>query len=281
MKNQIPLGRGIVIFSFLFCLFFINFSKMYSQIDNVECFVFDVNNPDTNTVHSYLTDLDDLNTCEPLVLNVKFWKVNDPIGDFYADFSEDNLLAGIALLNITYNKFNIYFKYRGWEEFDSPSNVVDSRWECVPPNDPNCDYICVTYPNPDPSGFTILNRCQFYAFFTYISQNSYRDSSAINIYVTSWNTGFGNAAYTVGHNQMVLRNSSLNSSGMTHEMGHCLGLYHTRSDDNNPSDLEHTTREEFLPGGGDNPEFNAKGADDQVEDTAAIHNIGMVVPIPL
>ena len=76
--------------------------------------------PDPQNIYSYATDLATLNNCEPVVLNVKIWGVNRPDG--HNDFPNrlHDALQGIANLNILYNQFGIYFKFRGFEEFDSP-----------------------------------------------------------------------------------------------------------------------------------------------------------------
>ena len=82
-------------------------SLLFAQID-WECATPDdpVQNP--TIIHSGSIDPALYENGEPLVLNVKYWKVNDPNGDFYVDFTEDHLLEGIAHLNRTYNPFNIF-----------------------------------------------------------------------------------------------------------------------------------------------------------------------------
>ena len=95
--------------------------------------------------------------------------------------------------------------------------------------------------------------------FNFASDNGYIDTTAMNIYVTSWNQGFGNAAEDVPSNQFVVKVASLDDSGMIHEMGHSLSLRHTRSGN------EHVTRDPNDPTGN----FNALSTADRILDTAA------------
>ncbi len=246
-------------------------SITFSQEGYIECATQDNNDPVPSGVYSYSTDPTSYLEGDPVVLNVKFWKVNDSNGDFYADFSEDKLLEGIAKLNISFNQYNIFFKYRGWEDLNSPADLPDIRRECIP-DDPNypdgdCTWGCKDYAITDPNGYSILDYCQALgedSLFVFARDNGLRDTSAMNIYVTSWNVGFGNVAGGIGHNQLVVKVGSLNEKGMTHEMGHVLGLGHTRSIH------EHVTRDITDPNYNAScvgVTINCKG--DYIHDTAA------------
>ena len=91
----------------LFLLFFTVIA--FSQEEYLECATPENNDPDPVGIYSYSAPPDSmLDLYDPIVLNVKYWKVNDPNGDFYVDFSEEQLLESIAYLNLNYNQFNIF-----------------------------------------------------------------------------------------------------------------------------------------------------------------------------
>ncbi|OYU83180.1 MAG: hypothetical protein CFE24_12415 [Flavobacterium sp. BFFFF2] len=50
----------------------------------------------------------------PLVLNVKFHGIHETNGDDNYNINEERFLKVIASLNINFNQFNIFFKYRGY-----------------------------------------------------------------------------------------------------------------------------------------------------------------------
>ncbi len=249
--------------SVIFCLLFLSMpiSLMSQETFDYECATPDDNTSDLQGVHSYSTDPQYFTTAPPIVLNVVFWKVNSPTGEYTGVLTENDALATVARLNIVFNEFNIFLKYRGFNSFNSPSNVVIKRWEDL---DGDGNYNCETYPGNDPDGFMIVDRCQRYDLWNYASNNGYEDPTALNIYIPYSTTGFGNAAYSIGSNRTIVQLNSLDQTGLFHEVGHNLGLAHTRSSG------EHTTREPFLPGGTTpNPDFNATTSGDRVVDTAA------------
>jgi hypothetical protein len=89
-------------------------------------------------------------------------------------------------------------------------------------------------------------------------------TDALNIYVP-YGSEFGGAARDHGSNLTILKITALSESAAIHEIGHNLGLKHTRY----PVPSEHATRIEFFQNGDPNPAFNAKTAGDWVVDTNA------------
>ena len=231
----------------------VNCTIMLSQQDNVECaMIAPVNAPESNCPQTGSSDPAILDQYDPIVINVKFWGINRPNGENdYPNRREESLTA-IANLNIYYNPYKIYFKYKGYAEFDSPIHYWDM-------DDDGID-------DPDSNGFYILERDYDHIrdLEEWARTNGKKDPNAINVYLTGWNLGFAGWGgfpdrFTVG----MRSGESLAAPLMLHEMGHALTLKHTRSSQ------ENVTREEFLPNGDPNPDYNAKTAGDSVEDTAA------------
>ncbi len=264
MKNVNLLGRGFRMFSLFLCIFMANVLTMFAQ-NNDQCPLDDGFSYGPQAFHSGSIQEINLNVSEPLVLNVFFWKVPDEQGNYGGqDFNQDKLLESIALLNINYNKFNIFFKYRGYDLIPStPADLplkkyeydeVEMRWKCNP------------YPGQvDPDGYGFIDRCQYLQFFNWVDSEEYVRQDAMNVYVP-YGSGFGGAASGIPGNKIILKINKLNTVTALHEFGHALGLSHTRSSG------EHVTRDEFLDPPNNtipNLDFNAKTTGDRIVDTAA------------
>jgi len=99
-------------------LFFFNF---LTAQDNQECIV---NIDDPN--HFIVTPEQIANAASslPVVFNIAFWQINDEHG-YYEDtpLTQEHMLTVIANMNMVYNEFGIFFKYRGLREFNSPQLI--------------------------------------------------------------------------------------------------------------------------------------------------------------
>lgn len=229
----------------------------FSQAGDFICATEDLNTNNGQTEYSCSTDPAVYENGDPLVLNIFFWQVLGPNGDYGGlEFTEDKLLESVALLNIEYNKYNIFFKYRGYDSFETPANLpkVERVWDAVLQR-----WVCQTVVGEvDPNGYGHIHRCQINPFFSY-AFNDYRHIDALNIYVP-YGTGFGGAARSLGSNMTILRLGALNQTTAYHEIAHNLGLNHTRTENGE----EHVTRDV-----NDYDNFNACTVGDKVLDTAA------------
>ncbi len=238
-----------------------------SQINDFICATPDNNDPEPEGVYSHSIDPAEYTDAEPIVLNIYFWQVKGPNGEYNGDFTEYKALEAVANLNINYNQFNIFFKYRGYDSFDTP-NVPKRRYEDV-----NGNYECVDYPGEyDPDGYGIVDRCQISALWNFATINSYVVEDAINVYVPYQANFFGGAVPYYETKKSIVPLYNLNNLVLPHETGHNLGLRHTtdgwRYNDNSNDPCgytcEHATR---------NPEdevYNAHCKGDRITDTNAV-----------
>lgn len=178
-------------------------------------------------------DPDYLADFEPIVFNIKFWGVNRPDGTNGFPTREVQTLEAIANLNIALNPYNIFFKYRGYEEFNSPALDGDSN------------------------GYYILETTgQFYGLRDYAAENGYVEENAFNVYAYGWGS-FGGISNGIGATISGMSTHNLSTPIFVHEIGHNLGLRHTRSPN------ERVTRDP------EDPNFNATSTGDRILDTAA------------
>lgn len=212
---------------------------MYAQQDNLECATPEPTIPDPAGVYSHSIDPAYFDTdCEPIVLNIYFWGINKPDGTNHYPNRANDVLQAVANLNILYNQFNIFFKYRGFEEIDSPAL----------PNDPNGYYV-------------LESVSQFFGLTSWATANGHRKYDAFNVYAFGWANGFG--GISPGYNVTLsgVKSEGLTGVTMTHEIGHNLNLIHTKS--SRGINGERVTRNP------NNPNYNADTHGDQVVDTAA------------
>lgn len=211
MKAIQSRGRERILLLTVLLISLIN-NSLKSQIDNLVC-----GTPDSSGLvipggYSGLTNPEEVPYyCEPYVINIYFWGINRPDGtNDYPNRSQD-VLTAIANLDINFNQFNIFFKYRGYEEIDSP-----------------------TLPG-DPNGYYVLeSAAQYYnGLIPWVTNSGYVNPNAINIYAYGWGNGFGGAASSIGSTKSGVSSSNLITTGLTHEIGHNLGLRHTRSSNEN------------------------------------------------
>ncbi len=264
----------------------------YSQTEDFVCgydYIENENNTFNQTaVFSYSTDPAILYAKEPKVLNVYFWQVNKFGGQFgddpydtNTDITEEEVLSGIANLNIEFNQYNIFFKYRGLGQFDSPATAyLQERVNGY------CQDMIDNQGNPiiDQNGFNTINgTCQISDLRSYAKLNGYGPEENINIYIPYATQGF-RAAGSSGSVIMVIKRNDLDNKAMIHEMGHVLSLSHSHKGDRDQYDpldeleppyttCEHVTRDPYLSDSvTPNPEYNAEIAGDIITDTAAVPN---------
>jgi hypothetical protein len=232
--------------------------------------------PDPQGAYSYSNEPIDFEVDEPLVLRTFIWQVQDPLGGYNGiTFTEDDTLRAVANLNMEYNQFNIFFKYIGWDSFETPG-VPKVRYE-----DPDGNEIfeCIDYPGEmDPEGFGAIDYCQRNDLFGYASSYGYRINDALNIYIPYRCDFFGGLAWIPG-NRSIVPYYSIDDIALPHEVAHNLGLQHTTyewtendPDPNNPDypcadwDCEHVTR---TPS---DSNYNATCKADKISDTNAVPN---------
>ncbi|WP_271855524.1 hypothetical protein [Patiriisocius marinus] len=154
-------------------------------------------------------------------------------------------------MNIEYNKFNMFFKYKGLNEIKSPPNLAIREF-------PSCN----TAVAPDPHGYGVIDRCEIGEFYFFAENNGYNDPNAFNIYIPYGTRQFAGAS-RFNDTKFIIRADIASAGGMVHEMGHSFYLKHTFNNYNNAS-CERVTRDP------NDINFNADTKGDQVVDTAAV-----------
>jgi len=215
-------------------------SVTFAQNGEFTCISNFGSNPDPQWMYSYATNFDKtLSTNPPMVFNIKFWDLRQDDGSSNTIITESDALHTVANLNIAYNEYNIFFKYRGFEYVDD-----DTAY--------NANHLEVMRDRLIELGFDTL--------------------SSLNV-ILSDITNIG-TAYSPDIYCQVPK-AHLTEWVTIHEIGHNLGLGHTfhKFWVYGYSACEHVTRDPNDVCDPEHPEipcYNATTRGDRVVDTAAI-----------
>jgi hypothetical protein len=181
-----------------------------------------------------------LDTFEPVVFNIFFWRIVQDNGNPGPEhINEQDVLKAVAKMNIIFNQYNIFFKYRGFDDIESTAIYIPEK-----PSD-LANWID-EYPGPSED---VIN------------------PNTLNMYIPyDFVQNYGGSATLFGTRSIVKR-ELFTTWGMIHELGHNMGLVHTFQFYNVPpgeeDECEHVTRVET------DPDYNADTNGDRVTDTAA------------
>lgn len=215
------------------------------------CATPDVTAPDPVGVYTYSVDPNDLASFEPVVYNVFFWGIHKIVnGQEYTDFPNhlNDFLTAVANLNKTYNQFNIFFKYKGYDTFVTPT----AQWNG---------------PLYDETGYYVIETISEYSqLWQYAENQGYVEPNSFNVYAYGW--GFaGGAVPWLKSTISAISSGGVLGGTMVHEIGHNMDLMHLDNGSGSPDPdcviLEHVTRDPS------NTDYNALTTGDRVEDTPA------------
>ena len=214
---------------------------------------------------------------EPKVFRVKFWQVNKFNGQFgdgpidELGIEVEEVLAAISNLNRSFNKYNLFFKYNGLDQINSPETVYLKE---ANQTTGSCEFVVDGQGNNivDIDGFnTINNNCQANQFTGYLQSNGYIPNENINVFLP-YDIHEFRAVGSYSPPRIIIKRDDLRNKILIHEMGHALYLFHTHQghrDLNDPlsttyTDCEHVTRDDT------DINYNAEGKGDIIIDTAAV-----------
>ncbi|WP_432412115.1 hypothetical protein [Rasiella sp. SM2506] len=184
--------------------------------------------------YTYSTNPDDLASYAPRVYNVYFWVIKKDDGSGNTTITENKILQGIANLNITFNQFNIFFKYRGNGTLNKTEHIV---WE---------------------------NTSEFTTMLNYAKSIGANKPDMFNVYIPREAQGFGGIAERYVSTNLGVSGGNVASPTLINEMGHCFNLRHL---DSGGSNCENVTRDP------NDPNFNAYDTGDRVADTPATRHL--------
>jgi len=189
----------------------------------------------------------------PKLYNMTFWVVYRSDGSSDYAVIEKDCLEVIANMNREFNRFNIFFKYRGVNYlYDDDAYYVERT--------------CDEDGDGEIEGLGVIS--------SLASQQGNFDPNSLNTYV--FYDGCGFSGFYAGGRNAYVRSERFNDYHTVHELGHMFGLAHTWNgvEEYDPEDpyqtCEHVTRDE------NDPEYNADVAGDDVTDTAAMPRFSKV-----
>jgi hypothetical protein len=162
--------------------------------EGLTCGLVDDSPVNTNVGYTASTDPNYLAIFPPVVYKIKFWALQPTDGNPAADpITQEQILETLALINIEYNKLNVFFKYNGFECYESDNYIVV------------CD----------------INN----TLFSEAEELGYYDPNSFNLYIpyTANCSGFTGYRET---NLMVI-STALTLGVPEHELAHDFYLYHT------------------------------------------------------
>lgn len=224
-----------------------NHNNLYAQFVDDFCATEDFTDSDPPNAFSKSNDPAVLNSFEPVVYNLFFWGINHDDGTAPGapggvSLTEERALMAIQILNIEYNKYNIYFKYYGIDFINSTEYYNISK-------SPNNQWGYKTY-------------SQLWTFVQ-SNNNQYFKEEAFNFYIFK-PADFGGVSGGSYKNYLGAHQWFFNNSGLVnHEMGHCFRLWHTQAGFRG-ANCERVTRDP------QNTDYNADEAGDWVTDTNAV-----------
>jgi len=230
MKPMISLGRGCHVF--LLSFFFTSIAFCQSE---PFCLTLDSDTPDGPGLYSGATNVASLPNNDVVVFNIFFWEMLRNDGTTDNELLLDEALNAVAELNIEYNDFNVFFKFKGMDTIRSTAY-----------------YVAPIY------GVDGL--------FPEMEELGYVKDDAFNVYVPNRFTIGGAGFASRNKTKMAITASNItNKKVLIHEMGHCFSLNHTHHNwVSTVSPCEHVTRNP------QDPSYNANVAGDEVVDTAAV-----------